>query len=191
MPAREHLESLLTTVRSVIVGVSDDDIGASTPCTDWDVRTVVNHMLGTVEAMRRVGAAEDLDPDDPWGTQGNQFHGEWRRDLSDLLAAYVEAWSRPDAWEGEAMGGAMPKRTIGDMGYAEVMLHGWDLAKGSGQDVEYDAPAVEQALEVMARIGETGRQHTAFGPEVPVPDDAPPFDKVLAQAGRDPEWSRA
>jgi uncharacterized protein (TIGR03086 family) len=191
MPTREHLESVLTTLRPVIDGVSDDDTAAPTPCTDWDVRTLANHMLGTVEAMRRVGAGEALDPDDPWGTQGDNFGEEWRGDLSAVLAAYVDAWSRPDAWEGEAMGGAMPKRTIGDMGYVEMMLHGWDLARGTGQDVEYDAPAVEQALEVMDRIGETGRQHTAFGPEVSVPDDAPPFDKVLAQAGRDPEWSRA
>ena len=42
-----------------------------TPCPDWDVRALANHMLGTVEAMRRAGASEDPDPDDPWGTAGD------------------------------------------------------------------------------------------------------------------------
>ena len=87
------------------------------------------------------------------------------------------------------MDGAMPKQLVGDMGYVEVMLHGWDLAKGTGQDLEYDDQAVERALEILEVIGEQGRSGGAFGPEVQVPDDASPFAKVLAKSGRDPEWS--
>ena len=59
------------------------------------------------------------------------------------------------------------------------------------KDVKYDAAAVEQALEVMGAIGEQGRQHGVFGPEVAVPADAPAFDRVLGLAGRDPAWTRA
>jgi uncharacterized protein (TIGR03086 family) len=87
------------------------------------------------------------------------------------------------------MGGAMPKQLIGDMGFVEVMLHGWDLARGTGQDLEYDDASVERALEVLEQIGEQGRQQGAFGPEVQVPADAPAFAKALAKAGRDAEWT--
>ncbi|MET0997286.1 MAG: TIGR03086 family metal-binding protein [Marmoricola sp.] len=189
MSTRDHLHSVVATLQPVIHGVSATDTGAQTPCTDWDVRAVANHMLGTVEAMRRVGAREALDREDPWGTSGDHLRDEWRRDLSDLLVAYADAWSQPDAWEGDAMDGAVPRQVIGDMGFVEVMLHGWDLAQGSGQDVQYDEAAVDRALEVMDEIGEQGRSQGAFGTEVPVADDAPAFDQVLGKAGRDPGWA--
>ena len=86
------------------------------------------------------------------------------------------------------MDGAMPKQAIGDMAFVEAILHGWDLAKGSGQDLQFDVAVVDRALEIMDQIGEMGRSREPSGPRS-VPDDATPFDKVLAQAGRDPEWS--
>ena len=189
MSTREHLHSVVTTLEPVVKGVSADEMAAPTPCTDFDVRTVANHMLGTIGAMRGIGASEPMDADDPWGTSGDHMSEQWRDDLCRTLNEYAEAWSSADAWEGAAMGGAMPKQAVGDMAFVEAILHGWDLAKGSGQDVAFDDAAVERALEIMEQIGEVGRSHGAFGPLVPVPDDATPFDKVLAQAGRDPEWS--
>jgi uncharacterized protein (TIGR03086 family) len=191
MPTRDHVHSVVESVQSVVDGVSDPDTSAASPCPDWDVRSVANHLLGTIEAMRRVGAGEDLDPEDPWGTQGDHARETWRSDLSDLLASYAETWSRPESWEGAAMGGKVPRQMIGDMGFVEVVLHGWDLARGSGQQVQYDDAAIDQALEVMAQIGEQGRSQGAFGAEVPLPDDAPPFHRVLAQSGRDPRWASA
>ena len=139
MPIHEHVHTLVDAVSS------GGDRGArrrpwteSTPCTEFDVRTLANHLLGTVEAMRRIGAGEDLDPDDPWGTGGDHMRDGWRDDLTDRLSGYAEAWDSPDAFEGEAMGGKMPKQMIGAMAFVEVVLHGWDLARGSGQHVEYD-----------------------------------------------------
>jgi uncharacterized protein (TIGR03086 family) len=189
MSTREHLHSVVTTLQPVVKGVSADEMAAPTPCTDFDVRAVANHMLGTLGAMRGIGASEPMDAEDPWGTGGDHMSEQWRDDLCRTLTEYAEAWASPDAWEGAIMDGKMPRQAVGDMAFVEAILHGWDLAKGSGQDVAYDDAAVERALEIMAQIGEMGRSQGAFGPEVPVPDDASPFDKVLAQAGRDPEWS--
>jgi uncharacterized protein (TIGR03086 family) len=189
MSTREHLYSVVASLQPVVQGVSALDLGGPTPCTEFDVRTVANHMLGTVEAMRRVGAGEPLDAQDPWGTNGDNVREQWRDDLSRKLTEFADAWSRTEAWEGDALDGAMPRQVIGDMGLVEVMLHGWDLARGSGQEVQYDDSAIERALEVMDEIGEQGRSQGAFGPEVEVPDDASPFAKVLGKSGRDPEWT--
>lgn len=188
MSTREYLFSVVASIQPVIYGVSAQALDDSTPCTDFDVRTVANHLLGTVEAMRRVGAGEPLDAQDPWGTNGDNVREEWRDDLSRKLTDFATAWSQPGAWEGDAMDGAMPRQLVGDMGFVEVMLHGWDLAKGSGQQLTYDDAAAERALEIMETIGEQGRSQGAFGAEVIVDDDAPTFDKVLAKSGRDPEW---
>jgi uncharacterized protein (TIGR03086 family) len=189
MSTREHLHSVVTTLQPVVKGVSDDHLGAPTPCDDFDVRAVANHMLGTMGAMRGIGASEPMNPEDPWGTGADHMSDQWREDLCRTLTEYAEAWSAPDAWDGDIVDGAMPKQAVGDMAFAEAILHGWDLAKGSGQDVEFDDAVVQRALEILEQIGEMGRSQGAFGPEVSVPDDAAPFDKVLAQAGRDPRWS--
>jgi uncharacterized protein (TIGR03086 family) len=189
MSPREHLHSVVASLEPVIRGVSDDSLSAPTPCSDFDVRGMANHLLGTIEAMRRVGADEPMDPDDPWGTNGDNVGEQWRDDLVDRLEAFAQAWSAPEAWEGDAMGGAMPRQMVGGMGYVEAVLHGWDLARGSGLQVEYDDAAVATALEIMDQIGEMGRSMGAFGPEVRVPDDAEPFARVLGKAGRDPEWT--
>jgi uncharacterized protein (TIGR03086 family) len=186
---REHLHGVVAALQPVVHGVSDQELGAPTPCTEYDVRTVVNHLLGTVEAFRRVGASEPLDPQDPWGLNGDNMGEGWRQELSEKLRGLADAWSQPDAWEGDAMDGAMPKQRLGDTGFVEVMLHGWDLARGTGQDVEYEEAAADRALEILDQIGEEGRSHGVFGPEVSVPDDASAFEKVLGKAGRDPQWS--
>lgn len=188
MSTREHLFSVVASLQPVVFGVSAQELDAATPCTEFDVRTVANHMLGTIEAMRRVGAGEPLDAQDPWGTNGDNIREQWRDDLSHKLTEFATAWSQPGAWEGDAMDGALPKELVGDMGFVEVMLHGWDLAKGSGQQLQYDDDAVDRALEIMEAIGEQGRSQGAFGAQVPVADDAPAFAKVLALSGRDPEW---
>ena len=189
MPIHEHVHTLVDTVTPVVTGVPDEALHDPTPCTEFDVRTLANHLLGTVEAMRRIGAGEDLDPDDPWGTGGNHMREGWRDDLTARLSGFADAWDSPDAFEGEAMGGTMPKQMIGAMAFAEVVLHGWDLARGTGQEVSYDDGVVAAALDVMGQIGEMGRSQGAFGALVDVPADAPPLDRVLAQAGRDPRWT--
>ncbi len=189
MTTREHLFSVATSLQPVVHGVSDAQLAAPTPCESFDVRALANHMLGTLEAMRRVGAAEPPDPVDPWGTAGEHMGASWRHDLGAAMSRLAEAWSRPDAWEGDALDGAMSRSTVGDLGYVEMMLHGWDLARGSGQAVEFEDDAVERAREIMDEIGEEGRARGAFGPEIEVADDASAFARVLAKAGRDPDWS--
>ena len=189
MSTREHLHSVVATLQPVVKGVSADEMGAPTPCTDFDVRAVANHMLGTIEAMRRIGASEPLDPEDPWGTSGDHMSDQWRDDLGRTLTEYAEAWSSPEAWEGDVMDGAMPKQAIGDMAFVEAILHGWDLAKGSGQDL---------AVRRRGRGARAG-DHGADRGDGPLPGclrsrgrrarRRAPFDKVLAQAGRDPRWS--
>ncbi len=189
MATHEHVHDLVSHLRPVVEGVPDDVMGAPTPCPDWDVRALANHMLGTVEAMRRVGAGESLDEDDPWGTAGDHMSEGWRDDLAERLDGFADAWDSPEAYEGEAMGGKVPKQMIGLMAFAEVLLHGWDLARASGQEVSYDDGVLAAAEAAMGQIGEMGRQQGAFGALVDLPGEPTPLDQVLAQAGRDPHWT--
>ena len=62
MPLHEHVHPLVDAVTPVVAGVPDEALDAPTPCAEFDVRTLANHLLGTTEAMRRIGVGEDLDP---------------------------------------------------------------------------------------------------------------------------------
>jgi uncharacterized protein (TIGR03086 family) len=74
----------------------------------------------------------------------------------------------------------------------EIVLHGWDLARGTDQTFTCD-PASAEA--VLAFASDTAKPETAamreglFGPVVEVADDAPTFDRALGFAGRDPGWT--
>lgn len=190
MSTREHLHGLVAGLQPVLQGVPAASLDAPTPCEDWDVRGLVAHLLGTTEAMRRVGAGEPLDRDDPWGTGGHDVQEAWRDQLGDRLIAVADAWAAPEAWEGDAMDGAMARADIGDLAFLEVLLHGWDLARATGQEVEVDDALAELARELLDKHGETGRSMGAFGPEVEVDDDASPLDRALGASGRDPGWGR-
>ena len=187
MPSRDHFHSVVATLQPVVHGVSEDQLGDPSPCDDWAVRDLANHLLGTSEAMRKVAAGEEQDRQDPWGTGGDHMSTGWRDDLSRRLAGLADAWTPEDAWEGEVNG--MPKKGMGDMAYVEVMLHGWDLARATGQDLAFDDDAVAQARDVMDEIGRLGREGGVFGDLVEVGEDASDWERVLAEGGRDPGWT--
>jgi uncharacterized protein (TIGR03086 family) len=74
----------------------------------------------------------------------------------------------------------------------ELVLHGWDVARASGQPYEPDPVALEAIhgfLAPLAAPEQAAMRGTIFGPVVPVPDTAPMLDRVVGLAGRDPAWS--
>jgi uncharacterized protein (TIGR03086 family) len=73
----------------------------------------------------------------------------------------------------------------------EVLVHGWDLAVGTGQPYEVDPAAAQRCLQFARELalGAPEVRNGMYGPEVPVPDDAGIFDRLLGQTGRDPEWA--
>jgi hypothetical protein len=64
----------------------------------------------------------------------------------------------------------------------ELVVHGWDVARGTGLPFEADPVTLVPLYDPAAR-------GTAFGPPVPVAADAPPLDQTLGLLGRDPAWS--
>jgi uncharacterized protein (TIGR03086 family) len=160
-----------------------------TPCTDWDLRTLLNHTIlwTSYSAERRAhgeSVAEEL--------MSKDFTAEpdYARDYQAQLARAVQAWSDPEAWERDlgVMGNSTPAADVAAMLVTEMVLHGWDIARATGQDYHCD-PRVEQAvLETVQAQGDMFRQYQGFAAAVPVPGDAPAFDRALALSGRDPQW---
>ncbi len=182
--------AMATALRSI-----DDDptLAISTPCADFDLRTLVNHALGTTTALARLARKESLDPDDPWGSRTDDAGGDWPGRLADRLEATAVAWDDPAAWVGsiDLGGGEQPASVIGEMAFVEVLVHGWDVTRAAGQRPEITDEVGVELLRAVGASVELGRKMGAYGPEVEVPSDASDFDKALGLAGRDPSWSPA
>lgn len=118
---------------------------------------------------------------------------DWRNRIPALLSGLSAAWNEHSAWEGNTKVGGleMPGEAAGIVALDEVILHSWDLAVASGQRYEPPADLTERLvpfLEHMAEPAMNPAREGLFGPVVPIDDRAPLFERVLALAGRRPDW---
>jgi uncharacterized protein (TIGR03086 family) len=174
----------------IVVNVSPGQFGLPTPDTDWDVRTLLNHLiLWTAYSMEArahgESAGQELMDRDFAGEDG--FAGAYRAQLDRALAA----WSDPAAWQRElnVMGTKTPAADVAALLIAELVLHGWDLAVATGQRYEAGTAAAEAALAAVMANAELFRQYKGFADPVDVPPSATALDRVLALSGRDPAWT--
>lgn len=82
----------------------------------------------------------------------------------------------------------LPAEVAGIVALDELVIHGWDLARATGQPDDYDGPGLE-AVHGTVQQFRAGGIEGLFGPVVSVPDEAPLLDRILGLAGRDPGWS--
>jgi uncharacterized protein (TIGR03086 family) len=114
--------------------------------------------------------------------------------LPQRLRDLARAWADPGAWQGSTRAGGltMPAEVAGVVALDEVMLHGWDLARATGQQYIADPTSAAAVLEFTrstAQPENAPMRQGLFGPAVAVPEDAPTFDRALGYAGRDPAWT--
>jgi uncharacterized protein (TIGR03086 family) len=70
----------------------------------------------------------------------------------------------------------------------EFVVHGWDLVSATGQQATYDDDVLQYVHNEVLSHAAFGREMGLYGPEVPVPPDAPLLDRTLGLTGRDPSW---
>ena len=171
----------------VVTGATKTALDQTTPCADWDLRTLLNHTIlwTSYSAERRAhgeSVAEDLMSKDFAAEPG------YAQDYEAQINKAVQAWSDPEAWEGDrnVMGSTVPAADIAAMLIMEMVLHGWDIAETTGQDYRCDGALAQAVLETVQAQGEVFRQYQGFAEAVPVPNGASAFDRLLALSGRDP-----
>lgn len=191
------LEPAAQEVNRLVDGVHDAQLGDPTPCDGYPVAALLDHLAGLSQAFTR-GARKTPPEDRPGAAGPPQASAEhldpgWREVIPERLAELAGAWREPAAWEGmtEVAGVTMPGAAMGTVALDELVLHGWDLARATGQEFRCD-PASAQAVlaftEAAARPEAAGMRQNLFGPVIAVPADAPALDRALGFAGRDPAW---
>ena len=191
------LDPAAREVARLLDGVPDDALDRPTPCAGTPVAQLLDHLMGLTLAFTR--AARKIVPEggsQPPSSSADDLDPRWRTELPRRLDELAAAWRDPAAWAGttEAGGVTMPAEAMGVVALDELVLHGWDLARATGQDFRCDPASTAAVLEFTAESAEpdtaAGREGL-FGPVVPVPEDAPPLDRALGFAGRDPGWTPA
>lgn len=182
------------TVARLAERVTDEQLAAGTPCPAYAVRNLLAHVGGLSVAFRDAarkdfGVTTDTSPD----AFVPDIEAGWRETLPKALDELADAWRDPAAWTGETRAGGvtLPGAVAAAVAADELVVHGWDLARATGQEYEPDPAAVEAAYGFLAGAAEQSGGDGIFGPIVPVPDDAPLLDRVIGLSGRDPGWMSA
>jgi uncharacterized protein (TIGR03086 family) len=180
----------VTTMRGLVAAVSDDQLTAPTPCPDYTVGDLVEHVGGLAIAFTGAARKQPVPGSEEGGSgDASRLEPGWRERIDRDLADLAEAWRDPAAYEGEATAGGvtMPGPIAASVALNEVVVHGWDLATALGRPFEA-APADVEACMAFAEpfsTPETADQRgDAFGPVVPVADDASPLVRLLGMMGR-------
>jgi uncharacterized protein (TIGR03083 family) len=159
--------------QGIVEHVSSEQLELPTPCADWLVRDLIEHIVGAAGFFADIAGA---DPE-----EGDSF----RR--------VVAGFSAPGAMErvmALPTGPAPGSRCI-EVATGEIFVHGWDLATATGQPVSSDDGVAEALLSsgwlaLCAEVREA--DPSVFTPAIDVPRDAPATDRLVAFLGRDPAW---
>ncbi|MGW5353606.1 TIGR03086 family metal-binding protein [Streptomyces sp. NPDC004031] len=187
-----HLSDAADAMASVARTLTDDQLGDKTPCTEYDVRALVNHLLFWGPSLAGGGRKEPVPLPAAAESEVDLTAGDWRGRLLAVLDDITSSWALPGAWEGETTMGTpqpLPASVLGDMITGELSMHGWDLAVATGQRPALPAGLLAHLHDTVFAGLEQGRAMGMYGPEVAVPSDAPALDRVVALTGRDPAWT--
>ena len=174
------LERAFDAAATIVDAIPADRHDAPSPCADWTVAGVVEHVIDGNLALARSLCPDLADVPDVAESLGPRFRS--------AAEALVAALGAPDVLGGTVTipFGTVPAPIALQLRTVEALVHGWDVAVASGQD-----PTVLPADLAEAGIAFSGsmfatrdRAELPFGPAVPVPDSAPAIDRLAGLLGR-------
>ena len=181
-PATDDLDEVLASTCVVLEGIGADDWARPTPCRDFDVSDLVDHvMTWSTTYAERVGRSTPTDHVDGHRSDDGTGHPAALR-LRELAPIIVTGY-RSDS-EGSR---ALPLGIV----LLDYLGHTWDLAVATGQELRVPDSAVDRALEAGRTMLTPENRGDSFAPEVPVADDATALERLVAFLGRDPGWTSA
>ena len=188
------LATALDGTGGLVAAVTENQWDLPTPCSDWTVRQLVNHVVGGNRLFTRVLSGEPLPPRDQLGARaaedqlGTQPAAAYAGSAADLLSALRAPGVLAGTYTVPAA--TLPGPAIVHLRTVETLVHGWDLARAIDRPAPFPEDLAEGELafsrDLLGRIPE-GRH--PFGPSQPVDDDAPAIARLAALLGRDPRRS--
>ncbi|WP_406297799.1 TIGR03086 family metal-binding protein [Embleya sp. NBC_00888] len=171
-------------------GVPPEPTDGPTPCGEYDTRALINHWVvftshGMEHRALRTTLPEEMT------TRDFVAEPDWADAYAAQLGRAVAAWADPQVWEGEidfGGGGTMPATEIAEMLLLESVLHGWDVARATGQDYRASVELGEAIEGIVTKYAQMYREYAGFAEPAAVAEDASAFERALGASGRDPRW---
>jgi len=180
------LEGILTKTGTLLDGVGDDQWALPTPCPEYDVEALTNHILGWVQVFAAGSSGTTYDGDPSAYEHGDAPGDDFRAAATTLLAGWRGHGTDREI---SVAGGMSPGPMVLNMTLMEYLTHGWDLATATGQPVPFTEEEGELVLGRAQQTLPDEYRGQAFGHQVPVDDGAPAVDRMVAFLGRDPSSS--
>lgn len=174
----------------ILRGIGEPGLSARTPCAEYDVRALLNHLLywgPWLEAAGRKAAP----PEASSGVAEADLVGAgWLAAIEKQTARLVDVFGAPEAWRGQTTfgGSPMPASMAGYMVLDEFVFHGWDLARATGAKFSVLPEVADAVYAIALEIGDQARAMKVYGEEVTVAENATTFERALGATGRDPGW---
>jgi uncharacterized protein (TIGR03086 family) len=185
------LDTALDGAGHLVGAVAAEQWELPTPCSDWTVRQLVNHLVGGNRLFARVLRGEALPPPEQLGRRGSQ--DQLGDDPAAAFAGSADelraALRGPEVLAGTytVPAGTLPGPALVQLRTVEMLVHGWDLARATGQEYAADPRLLESLIEFLSQ-GPSEGTPGMFGPVHPSDDEADLLDQAVALAGRDPRW---
>jgi uncharacterized protein (TIGR03086 family) len=183
-------ERAVTSTADIVKAIPAGQLGVPTPCADWDVRALLSHVIGTLWLAEGLLADQaPRSPMAPGGLPAADLAGD------DPAAAYTEASAAAlaAAATGNAITrvhltplGEMPGPALAGFTTLDILVHGWDLAKATGQPADLDGRLAAHVLAFAEQALTPQTRAPRIGPALPVAADAPVTDRLAAFLGRQP-----
>ncbi|OBK81263.1 TIGR03086 family protein [Mycolicibacter heraklionensis] len=170
-------EAALAVLAQVLHHISSDELTKPTPCSEFDVAQLTEHLLNSIRVLGGAAGAVFADSD-----------------TAESPERQVIAAARPalDAWHGRGLQGSvaigpneLPATMVVGILSLEFLVHAWDYATATGRTVQVAEPLAEYVLSLAhAIITPAGRVRAGFDDPVDVPDSASSLQKLIAFTGR-------
>ncbi|GAC61591.1 hypothetical protein GSI01S_19_00550 [Gordonia sihwensis NBRC 108236] len=188
METSTALNQTLKSLADVLDGASDTPLDAPTPCSEFDFQTLRAHVVGWLTAFTDGFTSDDHLCSDPGAVSVAGTGGDQVRELAERLDVVLPEAAAEPLRIGES---AMPGDMALSMMLWEYQVHGWDLARAAGRPWAPADSALEASLEFAPGMltPDFQGEGKAFAASVPVPETAPPLDRLVGLSGRDPHWT--
>jgi uncharacterized protein (TIGR03086 family) len=164
----------------VMAAVTVDQLPLPTPCREWTVQDLIDHMVGGPDYLLAALAGRLPEP------RSGSAAVDYRKAVDEVLTGLA----KPGAGERTCMSPLGFEWTVRDAvagTFMDTLIHTWDLAVATGQDGTLDPALVDSCVALfLPEMPERGRAAGIVGPAVPIPDDASPQERLLAAMGRRP-----
>ena len=173
----------------IIAQVKPEDMTKKTPCSEWDVHALVNHMLNElawVAPLLQGKTIAEMESQLDGDLVGDDAKASWQRYSKEAIEQ--ASATPPDATAHLSYGDISATAYINEAG-ADIVVHTWDLAKAIGVEFHFDDATANAVIDATTRIMPSAREAGYIAAAIEVQGDASGEEKVIGLFGRQYNWA--